>query len=86
MRVTETLLDGDQDRYEQRYALFLGGVLCGRFIRRPVSIPPPDGTVCLVDDGPRVGIAKRNTAGVFEGGAWHGLRFQPTHWTAFDEE
>jgi hypothetical protein len=56
-----------------------------QFIRRPVSIPPEDGTLCLIDRG-TADRADRYVAAIFKGGKW--LRTNnvplsppPTYWT-----
>lgn len=81
--VTETLIDGNPERYEQRYAVSLTRVPM-RFVRRPVSITPDEGTVCFVDDGPRLGVIGRNTGAFFKGGKWHRVKWEPTHWTVWE--
>lgn len=85
MRASETLIDGDPERYEQRYSLMIGHVNAGRFVRRPISLEPPEGTVCFVDDGPRAGIIPRFTAALFKDGAWRQVKWTPTHWTMLDD-
>lgn len=80
--VIETEVEGGG--YEQRYSIWLGSCEM-KMVRRPVSITPPDGTVCFVDDGPRTGRVNRHTAGVFKGGKWSRVRFEPTHWTHWDD-
>lgn len=89
MKVAETLIDGDPERYEQRYSVFLRHVEL-KFVRRPVSIVPPDGTLCYVDDGPRLGKIPRQGVGVFKDGGWTNgkrgkLRFEPTHWVHWED-
>ena len=83
-QVTETILDGDPERYEQRYSISLGSTAM-KFVRRPVAIEPPEGTVCFVDNGPRFGRASKQTAGVFKDGKWHKVEFEPTHWTHWED-
>ena len=80
--MTETEVEGGG--YEQRYTLLLGRAP-ERFVRRPVSILPPDDTICFVDDGPRRGKITRYTAGHFKDGKWHRVKFEPTHWTHWDD-
>lgn len=60
-----------------------------KFLRRPVSETPPDGTICFVDNGDQRGFTNR-TYGLFEGGVWSkgkgkALPFEPTHWIVVDE-
>lgn len=79
VKVTETELpDGG---YEQRYALGLRGVPMFHMIRRPVSMRPPEGTICDCDNGPRLGDITRRGVGVFKDGRWQKLKFEPTHYT-----
>lgn len=80
--MSETEVEGG---YEQRYALRVGkGAM--QFVRRPVTIAPPDGTICFVDDGPRHGEIKRWSAGSFQKGEWQRVGFEPTHWTSLDDD
>lgn len=85
MGVTETLLDGDPERYEQRFSfpLRISGL---RFVRRPVSITPPEGMVCLIDDGPRLGTIPRRSGAAWKDGRWIGAPFEPIHWTDLEIE
>jgi hypothetical protein len=76
MRETE-LPDGT---YEQRFGVAIGSVSVGRFVRRPVSIIPPDGTVCFVDEGERYGTIKRRDGALFKEGRWQRTKLTPTHW------
>jgi hypothetical protein len=60
------------------------------FIRRPVSEPPAEGTVCAVDNGHGNGWTNRSGA-KFVGGEWKNarggdLRFVPTYWITIDAE
>lgn len=80
--MTETLIDGDPDRYEQRYSICIGRI-CFPAVRRPVVITPPDGWVGGVDDGLRNGTIRHRTGAAFVGGKWKGVRWEPTHWTDF---
>lgn len=81
---SETLIDGDPARYEQRYTVeLLRHPL--KFVRRPISIEPKEGTICWVDNGPHVGAVPRNAAASFKGGKWQGVKFEPTHWTHLDD-
>lgn len=80
--ITDTPLEAEQ--YEQRYSIPLGKSAL-RFVRRRVSIAPADGTICLVDNGPRVGIIPRGGAAHFLDGKWHGINFEPSHWTVWEE-
>jgi hypothetical protein len=62
-----------------------------RFTRRPVSDPPPDGTVCFVDNGTKDGWRHGQHVAVYQDGEWSGgkgkrLRFKPTFWTTLGEE
>lgn len=83
MNMTETLIDGDPERYEQRFSVaFAGSGLS--FVRRPVSIEPPDGTVCVVDEGPRCGRIGKRTGAKWKDGRWLWVKFEPTHWTDLD--
>lgn len=81
MTVSETEVEGG---YEQRYSVWIGRTSMD-MVRRPVSIVPPDGTVCFVDNGPRHGSIKRYTGGMFKDGKWRRVRFEPTHWTHWDD-
>jgi hypothetical protein len=79
--VSETEAEGG---YEQRYSLRVGwGTI--EVVRRPVSIPPKEQTVCFVDDGSRADIGPRWSAASFAGGEWRQAPFAPTHWTDFAE-
>lgn len=65
------------------------GRLTFHFIRRPVSDPPADRTVCFVDDGGESGWRNGQTAALYRDGEWTNdkgrpLRFAPTFWTTFD--
>ncbi len=76
----------DTKGYEQRYSVSLAGVHAINFVRRPVSIPPDEGTVCFADEGEQFGKLTRQCVAVFKGGAWlaknnQPLPFKPTHWT-----
>ncbi len=82
MRVDETEMPSGG--YEQRYTVKLG-TLEMRMVRRPVSITPEEGTVCFVDNGPRVGTIPRAGAGAFKGGRWVSVKFEPTHWTHWED-
>ena len=82
MRVVETLLDGGG--YEQRFGFRLGGLPL-RFVRRPVSILPAEGTVCMVDAGPRLGSIGKQDGAVFKDGKWCRTKLEPTHWTMPDD-
>lgn len=84
MKVTETILDGDPARYEQRFSVRIGSLTL-RHVRRPVSIIPDEGTVCLVDNGPRLGTIPRQCAGVYRNGKWSRVKFEPTHWTHWED-
>lgn len=59
------------------------------FLRRPVSEPPPDGTICFVDNGDDHGFTKRTYAefkdGVWSRGNRKPLPFEPTHWIVLDD-
>lgn len=79
MVMTETELEGGA--YEQRYTIAFGPKTLMEFVRRPVSILPEEGAICFVDNGPRHGAITRQTAGVFKGGKWTRVPFEPTHWT-----
>lgn len=79
-RVTETLIDGDPARYEQRYSLNFPGMAL-QMVRRPVSIAPPEGAIGFLDDGPRLGSIPRTAVGFFKGGKWERVNFDATHWT-----
>ncbi len=81
MRMSEIAVDGGG--YEQRYTVKLGTLAMG-MVRRPVSIAPEEGMVCFVDNGPRVGTIPRTGAGTFKGGLWVGVKFEPTHWTHWE--
>jgi hypothetical protein len=77
--------------HERRFSIRFGGVLVGRFLRRSVSILPPDGTVCFVDDGDETGWQRGQSVGMFKNGAWTNgrgkpLKIEPTFWTVPDEE
>lgn len=79
-----TIIDDDlPSGYQQRYSVNLGSSEM-KMVRRPVSMTPPEGTICFVDDGPRQGRIPHYTAGTFKGGKWTGVRFEPTHWTIWD--
>ena len=81
MHVTETELENGG--YEQRYTMSLFKTEM-KFVRRPISILPKDGTVCFADNGPRIGSIPRQSAVLFRGGKWQKLKFEPTHWTEMD--
>ena len=56
-----------------------------RFVRRPVSHVPPDGIVCVVDNGTDTGWSWRVGA-MFKDGKWTNgrgepLDHEPTFWT-----
>jgi len=78
------MTDESAERYEQRYSIDLLGTPM-RFVRRPVAIEPPDGTVCFVDNGSRYGAIPRHTAGLWQGGKWKRVKFEPTHWTHWED-
>ena len=84
MTVKETILDGDPTRYEQRFGVPIGRSQL-KFVRRPVSIVPPEDTVCCVDNGPRHGTIRRQTGAAFRDGKWSGCKFDPTHWVDLDD-
>ena len=79
--VTETLIDGDAERYEQRYSLRLLDRVPLDMVRRPMSLPPPVNTVQAVDDGPRHGRIAHTGVGLWDGEQWRRVKFAPTHWT-----
>lgn len=59
-----------------------------RFVRRPVSILPPDGTVCFVDAGTELRPGYYHAA-LYRDGAWMDgrgspMKIVPTHWTDHD--
>lgn len=61
-----------------------------RFLRRPVSEVPPDGTLCFADNGHAYGWTDRAPA-QFKDGKWSStsgrdLRFKPNYWTVLDTE
>lgn len=82
-RVSETILDEDGEQYEQRFSVWLVDHEM-KFVRRPISIEPPEGTVALVDNGPRHGTIRRRGAGVFKDGKWRQVGFTPLHWVSLD--
>jgi hypothetical protein len=83
MAVSETELpDGG---YEQRYAIKLGGVRIGRFVRRPLSVAPPEGALVMVDNGTREQVGSRTSAGKYREGMVRSIPFEPTHWTVDDD-
>lgn len=61
-----------------------------RFIRRPVSDPPADGTVCFVDDGDENGWRNGQCPALFRAGEWTNgangkpTRLKPKFWTTLD--
>lgn len=62
-----------------------------KLVRRPVSIVPEDGTVCLVDNGDGQMNRTRQCVGAYSGGAWtngkgKALSFTPTYWITLDDE
>ena len=85
MIVSETTIDGDPGRYEQRYGIRVGSGTM-HMVRRSAAIAPREGTIASVDDGPRLGVAPRISVGIFKGGEWTGVKFEPTHWVEIDEE
>lgn len=59
-----------------------------KFLRRPLSEVPPDGTLGAVDNGDAFGWTNRSAA-MFKDGEWANARgkplsFQPTYWTILD--
>ena len=61
-----------------------------RFVRRPVSDPPADGTLCVVDDGDEAGWMNGQRPAQFQHGEWtngkgKALNFVPTFWTTLEE-
>lgn len=70
---------------------FTSSVLPGiQFIRRPVTEPPANGTVCLVDDGHALGWSRKPIPAVYKNNSWTNgrgrpLPFKPTFWTAIKE-
>ena len=50
-------------------------------VRRPLTLAPREGTVAIVDDGPREGTIQQRDLGLFVGGKWTRASFTPTHWT-----
>lgn len=59
------------------------------FVRQPVSITPPDGTTCFVDQGDGRGWSGGHSPAMWRGGEWLNLRgkplgFVPTYWTTFE--
>lgn len=55
------------------------------FRRYPLDVAPPEGLVGFVND------ASRQCAGIYRDGAWRdakgrALKWEPTHWTALDEQ
>ena len=85
MNVSETIMGGDPERYEQRYGIQIGNSVM-QMVRRSVSIIPAEGTIASLDNGPRLGVIPRICVGVFKGGKWTGARFEPTHWVNLDGE
>lgn len=83
MNVDETELEGGG--YEQRYSVEIGDRVIMRMVRRPVSIVPGDG-VYFVDDGARAGRIPNHSAGTFRDGKWQGVKFEPTHWTHWEDD
>jgi hypothetical protein len=81
--IVETDLEGGG--YEQRYTIqILKSEM--KFVRRPISIDPSDGTVCFIDNGPRYGTLPKHAVGEFSGGKWKRLgKLEPTHWTMLDD-
>ena len=74
--------------YEMRFSVSLGRTRV-RFVRRPVSFPPADGTYCLTDDGDARGWRNGQSPSLFRNGEWTNckgkpLRFVPTFWTDLD--
>jgi hypothetical protein len=70
----------------QHIEVTIGGVGPLRFVRRPVSEIPPDGTIAFLDGVNDEGRPRRGV-GHFHDGQWWGsagrqqLRFTPTLWT-----
>jgi len=85
MIVSETTIDGDPERYEQRYGIRVGSGTM-HMVRRPAAIAPREGTIASVDDGPRLGVSPRISVGIFKGGEWTGVKFEPTHWVQLDDK
>lgn len=85
MHISETLIGGNPDLYEQRYSLQIGNSELP-VVRRPLAIEPPEGTICFVDDGARHTFGRRRTAGHYKGGKWLRVRFEPTHWTIWEDK
>lgn len=74
----------------QRFTLRVCGVPVATFLRRPVSILPPEGTVCFVDHGDETGW-RGQVVGMFKNGAWTNgrgkpLNIEPTFWTVPEEK
>lgn len=84
MRVAETILDEAGEQYEQRFSVWLATAEL-KMVRRPITIAPPEGTVAMVDNGPRYGTIGKRGAGVFKDGKWVRVGWVPTHWTHHDE-
>lgn len=62
-----------------------------RFIRRPVSIAPGEGTICFVDNGDERMRRTRQCVGVYRKGEWtngkgRALAFAPTYWIMMDKD
>lgn len=55
------------------------------FRRFPIAVPAPEGLVGFINN------ASRQAAGIYRDGAWRDgngrpLTWEPTHWTAMDDE
>jgi hypothetical protein len=85
VKMAETQL-ADPAHYEQRYSVWIGDVLFGRFVRRPVAMLPEERTMCFLDNGPRHGVIPRKGVAVFREGRWAGAKFEPTHWTQLETD
>ena len=67
----------------------LAGLRGLQFVRRSLETPPPEGTLCFVDDGTREGFKRGQTIAQFKGGRWtngrgKALSFAPTYWTEIE--
>lgn len=87
MKIVDLRIEGDQADYVMRWTM--GGPFALKFVRRPVTHPPVDGTICFVDDGTREGyrngqVIARYRDGQWDNGKGQALRFEPTHWTEMD--
>lgn len=75
---------------EVHFTIAVGTNMQWRFIRRPISTLPEEGTIGFLDGYDEKGKARRGV-GVFRGGQWWGgkghskLKFDPVVWTVLGD-